>query len=114
MNLYISIYLTIVLVFSTTKFSLPHFFFSPSGQSNTGSSAKDVVLTTPCETTPEFERDLIAAARSGGFNVLRLLKEPVAAVMAYGLGVDEVSFYILFADLSIIYLIRVSAFLTIF
>jgi len=62
------------------------------GQSNTGSSAKDVVLTTPCETTPEFERDLIAAARSGGFNVLRLLKEPVAAVMAYGLGQETRSF----------------------
>ena len=44
------------------------------------------MLTTPCDSTPEFERDLIAAARAAGFNVLRLVKEPVAAVMAYGLG----------------------------
>lgn len=62
------------------------------GQSNTGSPAKDVVLTTPCESTPDFERDLIAAARAGGFNVLRLVKEPVAAVMAYGLGQETRSF----------------------
>ena len=61
---------------------LPRF----SGQSNTGSPAKDAVLTTPCDSTPEFERDLVAAARAAGFNVLRLVKEPVAAVMAYGLG----------------------------
>jgi len=62
------------------------------GQSNTGSPAKDVVLTTPCDSTPEFERDLIAAARAAGFNVLRLVKEPVAAVMAYGLGQETRSF----------------------
>ena len=57
-----------------------------TGQSNTGSPAKDVVLTTPCDSSPDFERDLVAAARAAGFNVLRLVKEPVAAVMAYGLG----------------------------
>jgi len=62
------------------------------GQSNTGSPAKDVVLTTPCDSTPEFERDLVAAARAAGFNVLRLVKEPVAAVMAYGLGQETRSF----------------------
>ena len=89
LSIYLSNYQFYYQIFS------PTLFFSPSGQSNTGSSAKDVVLTTPCETTPEFERDLIAAARSGGFNVLRLLKEPVAAVMAYGLGVEEVSFYMI-------------------
>jgi len=62
------------------------------GQSNTGSPAKDAVLTTPCDSTPEFERDLVAAARAAGFNVLRLVKEPVAAVMAYGLGQETRSF----------------------
>ena len=51
-----------------------------------------MVLTTPCETTPDFERDLIAAARAAGFNVLRLVKEPVAAVMAYGLGQETRTF----------------------
>ena len=53
---------------------------------SSGPSRMVIALTTPCETTPDFERDLIAAARAGGFNVLRLVKEPVAAVMAYGLG----------------------------
>ena len=48
------------------------------------------MLTTPCDSTPEFERDLVAAARAAGFNVLRLVKEPVAAVMAYGLGMSNV------------------------
>jgi len=62
------------------------------GQSNTGSPAKDVVLTTPCDSSPDFERDLVAAARAAGFNVLRLVKEPVAAVMAYGLGQETRSF----------------------
>lgn len=62
------------------------------GQSNTGSSAKDVVLTTPCDTSADFERDLLAAARAAGFNVLRLLKEPVAAAMAYGIGQETRAF----------------------
>lgn len=62
------------------------------GQGNTGSASKDAVLTVPTKAPLEFKRDLLAAAKAAGLNVLRLVKEPVAAVLAYGIGQESRSF----------------------
>jgi len=61
------------------------------GQSNTGSNSKSVVITTPCSSSKKFDLDLIAAAKAAGCDVLRLIKEPVASILAYGIG-EERSF----------------------
>ncbi|XP_070328205.1 heat shock 70 kDa protein 14 isoform X1 [Odocoileus virginianus] len=54
-----------------------------------GSDANDVVITVPFDFGEKQKSALGEAARAAGFNVLRLIHEPSAALLAYGIGQDS-------------------------
>ncbi|KAB0397598.1 hypothetical protein E2I00_005495, partial [Balaenoptera physalus] len=68
------------LIFSKMK-ETAHFFL--------GSDANDVVITVPFDFGEKQKNALGEAARAAGFNVLRLIHEPSAALLAYGIGQDS-------------------------
>uniref|UniRef100_A0A8C2IBK1 Heat shock protein 14 n=1 Tax=Cyprinus carpio TaxID=7962 RepID=A0A8C2IBK1_CYPCA len=60
-----------------------------TAQSALGSDVKDAVITVPFEFGEMQKNALRQAAESAGFNVLRLIHEPSAALLAYGIGQDS-------------------------
>nr|XP_032655867.1 heat shock 70 kDa protein 14 [Chelonoidis abingdonii] len=60
-----------------------------TAQSALGSDANDVVITVPFEFGENQKHALGQAAGAAGFNVLRLIHEPSAALLAYGIGQDS-------------------------
>uniref|UniRef100_A0A671SXS6 Heat shock 70 kDa protein 14-like n=1 Tax=Sinocyclocheilus anshuiensis TaxID=1608454 RepID=A0A671SXS6_9TELE len=60
-----------------------------TAQSALGSDMKDAVITVPFEFGEMQKNALRQAAESAGFNVLRLIHEPSAALLAYGIGQDS-------------------------
>ncbi|KAM6216206.1 heat shock 70 kDa protein 14 [Rhynchocyon petersi] len=60
-----------------------------TAQSALGSDVKDVVITVPFDFGEKQKNALGEAARAAGFNVLRLIHEPSAALLAYGIGQDS-------------------------
>ncbi|XP_062066476.1 heat shock 70 kDa protein 14 [Lepus europaeus] len=54
-----------------------------------GSDANDVVVTVPFDFGEKQKKALGEAAGAAGFNVLRLIHEPSAALLAYGIGQDS-------------------------
>ncbi|XP_013835688.2 heat shock 70 kDa protein 14 isoform X1 [Sus scrofa] len=54
-----------------------------------GPDANDVVITVPFDFGEKQKNALGEAARAAGFNVLRLIHEPSAALLAYGIGQDS-------------------------
>ncbi|XP_041457730.1 heat shock 70 kDa protein 14-like isoform X2 [Lytechinus variegatus] len=54
-----------------------------------GKDVKDTVLTCPVEFSDEQREAIRKAAESAGFNVLRLISDPSAAVLAYEIGVTK-------------------------
>ncbi|XP_045389768.1 heat shock 70 kDa protein 14 isoform X2 [Lemur catta] len=54
-----------------------------------GSDANDVVITVPFDFGEKQKKALGDAAGAAGFNVLRLIHEPSAALLAYGIGQDS-------------------------
>ncbi|XP_028620722.1 heat shock 70 kDa protein 14 isoform X1 [Grammomys surdaster] len=54
-----------------------------------GSDANDVVVTVPFDFGEKQKSALGEAAGAAGFNVLRLIHEPSAALLAYGIGQDH-------------------------
>ncbi|KAG2460190.1 HSP7E protein, partial [Polypterus senegalus] len=59
-----------------------------TAQSALGSDVNDAVITVPFEFGVEQKNALRHAAEAAGFNVLRLIHEPSAALLAYGIGQD--------------------------
>ncbi|XP_062850983.1 heat shock 70 kDa protein 14 isoform X2 [Trichomycterus rosablanca] len=62
-----------------------------TAQSALGSDVKDAVITVPFEFGEMQKNALRNAAEEAGFNVLRLIHEPSAALLAYGIGQDSPS-----------------------
>ncbi|XP_072529085.1 heat shock 70 kDa protein 14 [Salminus brasiliensis] len=62
-----------------------------TAQSALGSDVKDAVITVPFEFGEMQKNALRNAAEGAGFNVLRLIHEPSAALLAYGIGQDSPS-----------------------
>uniref|UniRef100_A0A8C1LE85 Heat shock protein 14 n=1 Tax=Cyprinus carpio TaxID=7962 RepID=A0A8C1LE85_CYPCA len=60
-----------------------------TAQSALGSDVKDAVITVPFEFGEIQKNALRQAAESAGFDVLRLIHEPSAALLAYGIGQDS-------------------------
>ncbi|XP_056603898.1 heat shock 70 kDa protein 14 [Triplophysa dalaica] len=60
-----------------------------TAQSALGSDVNDAVITVPFEFGEMQKKALRQAADSAGFNVLRLIHEPSAALLAYGVGQDS-------------------------
>ncbi|XP_016121929.1 heat shock 70 kDa protein 14-like [Sinocyclocheilus grahami] len=60
-----------------------------TAQSALGSDVKDAVITVPFEFGEMQKNALRQAAECAGFNVLRLIHEPSAALLAYGIGQDS-------------------------
>ncbi|XP_069084825.1 heat shock 70 kDa protein 14 [Pleurodeles waltl] len=54
-----------------------------------GSDVKDVVITVPFDFGESQKRALGESAGTAGFNVLRLIHEPSAALLAYGIGQES-------------------------
>lgn len=54
-----------------------------------GADLEDVVLTVPEKFSDQQRRALSAAAEHVGCNVLRLISEPAAALLAYGIGQED-------------------------
>ncbi|XP_019747372.1 heat shock 70 kDa protein 14 [Hippocampus comes] len=59
-----------------------------TAQSALGSDVTDAVITVPFEFGPPQKHALREAAEAAGFNVLRLIHEPAAALLAYNIGQD--------------------------
>ncbi|KAG8440013.1 hypothetical protein GDO86_005980 [Hymenochirus boettgeri] len=59
-----------------------------TAQSALGSDINDVVITVPFDFGEIPKRSLGEAAVAAGFNVLRMIHEPSAALLAYGIGQD--------------------------
>ncbi|KAG5845799.1 heat shock 70 kDa protein 14 [Anguilla rostrata] len=59
-----------------------------TAQSALGSDITDAVITVPFEFGEIQKNALRQAAEGAGFNVLRLIHEPSAALLAYGIGQD--------------------------
>ncbi|XP_028670924.1 heat shock 70 kDa protein 14 [Erpetoichthys calabaricus] len=62
-----------------------------TAQSALGSDVNDAVITVPFEFGVEQKNALRHAAEAAGFNVLRLIHEPSAALLAYGIAQDTPS-----------------------
>lgn len=62
-----------------------------TAQSALGSDVKEAVITVPFEFAHAQKRALREAAEAAGFHVLRLIHEPTAALLAYGIGQDSPS-----------------------
>ncbi|XP_066523664.1 heat shock 70 kDa protein 14 [Hoplias malabaricus] len=60
-----------------------------TAQSALGSDVKDAVITVPFEFGEMQKNALRNAAEGAGFNVLRLIHEPSAALLAYGVGQES-------------------------
>ncbi|XP_066579828.1 heat shock 70 kDa protein 14 [Amia ocellicauda] len=60
-----------------------------TAQSALGSDVNDAVITVPFEFGEAQKNALRQAAEVSGFNVLRLIHEPSAALLAYGIGQDS-------------------------
>ncbi|XP_038597423.1 heat shock 70 kDa protein 14 [Tachyglossus aculeatus] len=60
-----------------------------TAQSALGSDVNDVVITVPFDFGENQKNALGEAAGAAGFNVLRLIHEPSAALLAYGIGQDS-------------------------
>uniref|UniRef100_A0A669C0M4 Heat shock protein 14 n=1 Tax=Oreochromis niloticus TaxID=8128 RepID=A0A669C0M4_ORENI len=56
-----------------------------------GSDVSDAVITVPSEFAHAQKRALRNAAEAAGFNVLRLIHEPAAALLAYNIGQESPS-----------------------
>ncbi|KAM9310900.1 heat shock 70 kDa protein 14 [Gastrophryne carolinensis] len=59
-----------------------------TAQSALGSDVTDVVITVPFDFGPSQKKSLGEAAAAAGFNILRMVHEPSAALLAYGIGQD--------------------------
>ncbi|CAB4027244.1 heat shock 70 kDa 14, partial [Paramuricea clavata] len=62
-----------------------------SVQAYHGSDANQVVLTVPLHFGDKEKADMRNAAEKAGFRVLRIIHEPSAAALAYGIGQDDPS-----------------------
>uniref|UniRef100_A0A8C9TLT3 Heat shock protein 14 n=1 Tax=Scleropages formosus TaxID=113540 RepID=A0A8C9TLT3_SCLFO len=60
-----------------------------TAQSALGSDVNDAVITVPFEFGEMQKNALRHAAEEAGFNILRLIHEPSAALLAYGIGQDS-------------------------
>uniref|UniRef100_A0A8B9P4L9 Heat shock protein family A (Hsp70) member 14 n=1 Tax=Apteryx owenii TaxID=8824 RepID=A0A8B9P4L9_APTOW len=60
-----------------------------TAQSALGSDVNDVVITVPFDFGENQKNALGEAAAAAGFNVMRLIHEPSAALLAYGIGQDS-------------------------
>ncbi|XP_067861141.1 heat shock 70 kDa protein 14 [Heptranchias perlo] len=60
-----------------------------TAQSALGSDVNDVVLTVPLDFGKNQQNVLRQAAQAAGFNVLRLIHEPAAALLAFGVGQES-------------------------
>ncbi|XP_054669540.1 heat shock 70 kDa protein 14 isoform X3 [Grus americana] len=60
-----------------------------TAQSALGSDVNDVVITVPFDFEENQKNALGEAAAAAGFNVMRLIHEPSAALLAYGIGQDS-------------------------
>ncbi|XP_019364881.1 PREDICTED: heat shock 70 kDa protein 14 [Gavialis gangeticus] len=60
-----------------------------TAQSALGSDVNDVVITVPFDFGENQKNALGEAAGAAGFNVMRLIHEPSAALLAYGIGQDS-------------------------
>ncbi|NWI72401.1 HSP7E protein, partial [Dryoscopus gambensis] len=60
-----------------------------TAQSALGSDVNDVVVTVPFDFGENQKNALGEAAAAAGFNVMRLIHEPSAALLAYGIGQDS-------------------------
>uniref|UniRef100_K7GDF1 Heat shock 70 kDa protein 14 n=1 Tax=Pelodiscus sinensis TaxID=13735 RepID=K7GDF1_PELSI len=60
-----------------------------TAQSALGSDVNDVVITVPFDFGENQKNALGQAAGAAGFNVMRLIHEPSAALLAYGIGQDS-------------------------
>ncbi|XP_075713502.1 heat shock 70 kDa protein 14 [Rhinoderma darwinii] len=60
-----------------------------TAQSALGSDVNDVVITVPFDFGENQKKALGEAAASAGFNILRMVHEPSAALLAYGIGQDS-------------------------
>jgi len=56
-----------------------------------GADLEDVVLTVPVKFSAQQRISLSAAAEHVGCNILRLISEPAAALLAYGIGQEDAS-----------------------
>ncbi|AFZ83568.1 molecular chaperone HscA [Candidatus Kinetoplastibacterium blastocrithidii (ex Strigomonas culicis)] len=61
-----------------------------------GREVKDVIITVPAYFNETQRQDTILAARLVGLNVIRLLNEPTAAAIAYGIGNLKEGIYAVF------------------
>ncbi|XP_072327055.1 heat shock 70 kDa protein 14 [Scyliorhinus torazame] len=68
------------LIFEKTK---------ETAQSALGSDVNDVVITVPLDFGKNQKNVLRQAAQAAGFNVLRLIHEPAAALLAFGVGQES-------------------------
>lgn len=59
------------------------------GQSKAGKDCHDAVLAVPLNFTEEQKNLLRQIATKAGFNILRLIHEPSAAILAYDMQLDE-------------------------
>ena len=69
--------------------SLIVFKMKEMAEAHLGCLVKDAVLTVPADFTPSQRLATREAGLLAGLNVIRLLKEPVAAAIAYGLDKKE-------------------------
>ncbi|KAM4748064.1 heat shock 70 kDa protein 14 [Rhinophrynus dorsalis] len=60
-----------------------------TAQSALGSDINDVVITVPFDFGQNQKKSLGDAAAAAGFNILRMVHEPSAALLAYGIGQDS-------------------------
>ncbi|KAM5172938.1 heat shock 70 kDa protein 14 [Mantella aurantiaca] len=60
-----------------------------TAQSALGSDVNDVVITVPFDFGSSQKKSLGDAAAAAGFNILRMVHEPSAALLAYGIGQDS-------------------------
>uniref|UniRef100_UPI00398E32BC heat shock 70 kDa protein 14 n=1 Tax=Pristiophorus japonicus TaxID=55135 RepID=UPI00398E32BC len=60
-----------------------------TAQSALGSDVNDVVITVPLDFGKNQKNVLRQAAQAAGFNVLRLIHEPAAALLAFGVGQES-------------------------
>ncbi|NP_001092168.1 heat shock 70 kDa protein 14-A [Xenopus laevis] len=60
-----------------------------TAQSALGSDVNDVVITVPFDFGESQKKALGEAALAAGFNILRMIHEPSAALLAYGIGQES-------------------------
>lgn len=64
-------------------------YLKTQAEAELGTTIRDVVVTVPAYFNDDQRRDTKQAAEEAGLNVLRLLPEPTAAAIAYGLDKDR-------------------------